>query len=268
MRRLLCYFPVFVILCFSCKNQKTKPSEAIEVEAIDGADIQVKEENSEAIKSGSYFIGAGTEPFWGLSIADNKIELKMMSDTITTPHVAPVRAMDANVKRYRVETEAVNLTIQISKRKCINAMSGEEFPYSVTINYNYTGLETEHTFQGCGYYTTTLKTGCYAYNDNDNSVMFKITDVSDEVFGRLKYSYHEKDESTGNFRGRLYRDRLFGTFTFMSEGIESVREVAFLVKQDTLIEGVGALNEAGTAFKFRDSIQYTSKTPLTITDCK
>ncbi|MCR8667908.1 hypothetical protein NO995_09460 [Aestuariibaculum sp. M13] len=259
---------VFLILLIGCKNKNTEKLETSDTELSDTLKVQTKEEYSETLESGSYFKAAGTEPFWGLEIADNKIELKMMSDTIITPHIEPVRAMDANVKRYHVETEAVVLTIQISKRNCINAMSGESFPYAVTINYNYTGETAHHTLAGCGYYTTSLKTGCYVYSGDGNELLFQITDVSDDVYGRLKYRYHEKDENMGNFRGKLYSDKLLGTFTFISEGIESVREVAFLVKKDTLIEGFGTLNETGTAFKFRDSIAYSSKMPLVKTNCK
>lgn len=264
MLRLTFLFLFSAVLLVGCKNQNAKHSEDSNVDTLQLQSDEVQLEDLPHV----YFKASGTEPFWGLNISENNIELKMMGDTIMTPHVEPIRAMDAHVKRYRMETEAVVLTIQISKGNCINAMSGEEFPYAVTINYNYTGETTNHTLQGCGYYTTSLKAGCYVYSENGSEVLFKITDVSDDVYGRLKYRYHEKDENLGNFRGKLYRDKLFGTFTFISEGIESVREVAFLVKKDTLIEGFGALNEVGTAFKFRDSIAYNSKTPLVKTNCK
>ncbi|GAA4300607.1 COG3650 family protein [Aestuariibaculum suncheonense] len=268
MRGLIFSIALISVFFIACKNQNAKTSEVVEAESGENLDIETAEIPSSEVLLGTYFKASGTEPFWGMDIADNKIELKTMSDTIITPHVEPVRAMDANLKRYRVVTEAVVLTVQISKNNCTNAMSGEVFPYSVTIDYKYTGEENMHKLEGCGYYTTHLETGCYAYNNNGNALLFQVTDVSHEVYGRLKYSYHEKDENIGNFRGRLYRDKLLGTFSFISEGIESVREVAFLVKQDTLIEGFGALDETGTAFKFRDSIEFTSKTPMVKTDCK
>ncbi|MDD7886099.1 hypothetical protein [Flavivirga sp. 57AJ16] len=67
--------------------------------------------------------------------------------------------------------------------------------------------------------------------------------------------------------GKLNGDTLFGEYTFMSEGIESKREVAFLIKDHQLIEGYGELNEDRTAFVDKNNISYTSTMPLTKTDC-
>ena len=55
---------------------------------------------------GSYFKATGTEPFWGLKIYDNKVELKTMEDTIVTPPSPPILAQDANIKMFRIQTEA------------------------------------------------------------------------------------------------------------------------------------------------------------------
>ena len=77
----------------------------------------------------------------------------------------------------------------------------------------------------------------------------------------------EKDKNSGNFTGELQEGILIANYTFKSEGKESIRQVAFKVNGDKLIEGYGELNNDGTAFKDLNNISFTSKMPLTKTDC-
>ena len=112
-----------------------------------------------------------------------------------------------------------------------------------------------------------LETGCYEYNGNSNIIKMEITEVNENVKGDLNITYAEKDANQGKFFGTLNGDKLIGTYTFNSEGTESSREMAFLVKDDQLIEGYGDLNEDGTKFKNAKSITYNSTMPLTKVDC-
>lgn len=113
----------------------------------------------------------------------------------------------------------------------------------------------------------TLETGCYAYNSNGNTIKMEITEVSGEVSGDLNIAYSEKDANQGKFVGTLNGDKLIGTYTFNSERTESIREMAFLVKGNQLIEGYGELNENGTKFKDMNTIEYNSTMPLTKVEC-
>lgn len=115
--------------------------------------------------------------------------------------------------------------------------------------------------------TPILETGCYAYKANGNSIKMEITKVSESITGNLNIFYAEKDANQGEFRGTLNGNKLIGTYTFNSEGTESSREIAFLVKNNQLIEGYGELNTSGTKFKDVNNIKYTSSMPLTKTDC-
>lgn len=112
-----------------------------------------------------------------------------------------------------------------------------------------------------------LQTGCYSYNAGNNAINFEVTGLGDEITGTLIYALDGKDTNTGTFKGQLSDDKLFGIYTFMSEGVESTREVAFMVKDDQLIEGYGELNESGNAFTDKNDISYNSAMPLTKTDC-
>ena len=112
-----------------------------------------------------------------------------------------------------------------------------------------------------------LDLGCYVFNDGKNDVSFEITENGSKIKGNLTFAYAEKDKNSGSFIGKLNDNILLGKYTFQSEGTESVREVAFKIEDDKLIEGYGDLNEEGTAFKDAANLNFTSKMPLTKTDC-
>ncbi len=112
-----------------------------------------------------------------------------------------------------------------------------------------------------------LEKGFYGYDENNNAVLFDIEKTTGTVSGNLMYQLDGKDKNNGTFEGTLKGERLIGTYTFMSEGKESSREVAFHVKEGQLIEGYGALNEDGTTFKSYDSISFSSNMPLTKREC-
>ena len=112
-----------------------------------------------------------------------------------------------------------------------------------------------------------LEEGCYGYDKNNNTVLFEIEETTGPVSGNLMYHLEGKDKNTGRFEGTVKEDKLIGTYTFTSEGKESSREVAFLIKEKQLIEGYGELNEEGTAFKSYGSINYSSVMPLAKKEC-
>ncbi|MCK0158891.1 hypothetical protein MWU65_17015 [Cellulophaga sp. F20128] len=112
-----------------------------------------------------------------------------------------------------------------------------------------------------------LQLGCYSFNGNNNTIILEITNLRNGVNGDLTYIFEGKDNRSGTLIGKVTGDKLFGEYTFMSEGVESIREVAFLIKDGQLIEGYGELNENGTAFVAKSNLEFTSTMPLTKTEC-
>ncbi len=105
-------------------------------------------------KEGIDFYANGNEPFWSLDMDFEKgYRFKNLDGLeFKTPPVEPVKAMDADVTRYRAVTESGEIIIQLNHTECIDNMSGEKFDYSVTIDIK-TGKETEYkTYKGCGNY--------------------------------------------------------------------------------------------------------------------
>jgi len=112
-----------------------------------------------------------------------------------------------------------------------------------------------------------LQMGCYTFDNDGNTIVFEITGTGNNVTGNLNYSLRGKDTNNGSFKGIHEGNTVIGTYTFTSEGVESTREVAFLVKDGQLIEGYGELDVSGTKFTDKESIAYTSTMPLVKTEC-
>lgn len=115
---------------------------------------------------------------------------------------------------------------------------------------------------------TTIEVGCYVFDNKKDVISFEINENLPEVKGSLAYGWAEKDKNSGSFTGNFNDGILLGTYTFLSEGVESKRQVAFKLDGDKLIEGYGEMNPDGTTFKDVNALDFSSKMPLTKTDCR
>jgi len=99
------------------------------------------------------------------------------------------------------------------------------------------------------------------------SLNIKGTQVSS---GKLSYKFFEKDKNEGTLIGELKGDTLFADYTFMSEGVSSVRQVAFLKKGNSYIEGYGDIeeNNGKAIFKNTKLLKFDGKIVLSKVDCK
>ena len=156
MKRVLYLVGLMLIFSNCVEKKKQEPADASEEIATDS--VQVEEKRTiEPITmkiDGSYFKATGTEPFWGIKLFDDKIELQTMEDTISVPPSEAIKAQDANIKMFRTVTEAAQMDVIISHKECTNAMSGEVFPYTVTVSYKNTGSGETKVYEGCGSYIT------------------------------------------------------------------------------------------------------------------
>ena len=87
--------------------------------------------------------------------------------------------------------------------------------------------------------------------------------------GKLSYHFFEKDKNDGTLKGEIKGDTIYADYTFMSEGQQSVREVAFLKQGDTYIEGYGDVKEYNGKMIFKDvrHLKFDSKTVLVKSAC-
>lgn len=97
---------------------------------------------------------------------------------------------------------------------------------------------------------------CYgSYTDKD-SVFLKLTITGDKVVGDLTYKLFEKDRNRGTFEGILQGDTILASYQFQSEGTTSTREVAFLKKDNELVEGFAPMDSTGTHFLNKHDLDF------------
>ena len=72
----------------------------------------------------------------------------------------------------------------------------------------------------------------------------------------------EKDKNKGTIRGRITNGFLIADYTFMSEGTESVRQVAFKKQGSSFVEGYG--NDLNNP----DSLDFSNSFKLTEISCE
>lgn len=112
---------------------------------------------------------------------------------------------------------------------------------------------------------------CYAFVNDSSTVELSFNVNShQEVNGKITYKLYEKDKNEGTLIGNMKGDTLIGDYTFMSEGVSSVREVAFLQRENTFIEGYGDVAEANgkVIFKDKKKLKFDQKMILTKVECK
>lgn len=95
-------------------------------------------------------------------------------------------------------------------------------------------------------------TECYLYINNKDTISLQITINGRSVTGALNYSLHEKDRSQGVIQGEIRGDTLLADYEFKSEGIVSLREVAFLKKNNSYAEGYGEAEEKDGKMMFKN----------------
>ncbi|MCF0053301.1 hypothetical protein LXM25_24740 [Dyadobacter sp. LJ53] len=94
---------------------------------------------------------------------------------------------------------------------------------------------------------------CYAYTTEKDSAFLHIEVKSDSMItGDLEYRLFEKDRNRGKIDGKIHGDTLFASYKFMSEGVESTREVAFLQKGGNWVEGFGPAEDKNGTMLFSD----------------
>ncbi len=112
-------------------------------------------------------------------------------------------------------------------------------------------------------------TNCFTHTQNNDSVFLSLVLRDSLVTGRLQYRLREKDANTGTLKGVFHGDTLIAEYSFLSEGVRSVREVAFLRKGDILIEGTGNMKDNGHRMVFtnRREISFNTNLVLETVDC-
>lgn len=111
---------------------------------------------------------------------------------------------------------------------------------------------------------------CYLGVVGKDSVKLEIDRNGTDFKGFLSYKRFESDSSLGELNGTISGDTLKGNFNFLSEGMISINEKYFLVKDGKLLEGWGDMvNVDDLTMKFENPSQlaYGQGFVLSPTDC-
>ena len=117
---------------------------------------------------------------------------------------------------------------------------------------------------------TTQTETCYQHTKDSSTIKLNVTINDNMITGNLTYDYYQKDKSKGTIKGQLKSDTLFADYTFMSEGVESVREVVFIKTANGWVEGYGEIDDKDgkVVFKNRNKITFDNNVVLKETACK
>jgi heat shock protein HslJ/uncharacterized membrane protein len=195
-----------VILITSCKSAVTAPKDVVQTEPTFAYKQQM-----ENLEEGIYFRGNGNEPDWSLKISDKTVEftsLKLGFESLKGTHVDPIRAMDANVKMYRVTTSKGTMNIQIQQQECINTMSGDKSAYTVRIEIVKEKSGDSANFNGCGNYITDPRLHDIWVLEKLNGKAVSLTNFNKELPNL------EINSSTNQFMGFAGCNRMNGTIFF------------------------------------------------------
>ncbi|MBW7839690.1 MAG: hypothetical protein H3C36_08655 [Chitinophagaceae bacterium] len=110
---------------------------------------------------------------------------------------------------------------------------------------------------------------CYTGIIGKDTIFLKTEKFPNVVTGILEYKFFEKDNSKGDLDGVMRGDTLIAEYSFSSEGVRSIRQVAFLLQGDVAIEGYGELEEkeGKMIFKNTHSLKFDKAVPLRKTTC-
>lgn len=113
---------------------------------------------------------------------------------------------------------------------------------------------------------------CYSAIIKKDTILMTLNIKGNELTsGKLSYNFYEKDKNEGTLVGEIKEDTLFADYTFMSEGVFSVRQVAFLKKGDSYVEGYGDVvgdNKGKVTFKDTKQLKFEGNIVLSKVDCK
>lgn len=111
---------------------------------------------------------------------------------------------------------------------------------------------------------------CYEYVQENDTIQASLLIESNNVRGDLVYKLFEKDKNSGTIVGTIQGDTLIADYTFMSEGTTSIRQVAFLRKNKSLIEGFGESEEKDGKMVFKDKskLNFSENMILNLIPCK
>lgn len=110
---------------------------------------------------------------------------------------------------------------------------------------------------------------CFLKSTGKDSVMLQVHIQDTSISGNLSYRYFEKDKNTGTISGSIHNNIIHAQYTFMSEGMQSIRPVVFKLQDGKAYEAVpDSINPEGIpVFSGNDAALKFDVEPLSKISC-
>lgn len=148
-----------------------------------------------------YFKATGNEPFWGLKIGKDKTVFTSLiegKENLVFQSIEPIRAMDANVKMYKLSNSTASATVTIQQLDCQDSMSGIVSPYKVSIEIKNNKDTDFKKIEGCGKYITDYRLHDIWVLEELNGWKVSLTDFQKEL---PRIEIHAADNKFMGFGG-------------------------------------------------------------------
>lgn len=111
--------------------------------------------------------------------------------------------------------------------------------------------------------------GCYSQIINRDSSSMQIVQKANMVNGSVTYNLFQKDRNDGELQGEISGDIIRGWYLFKSEGILSVREVAWKVNGNDLWPASGEMIQNNDTMRFAKprQLQFDNTRPFKKVPC-
>ncbi|HPZ87632.1 MAG TPA: hypothetical protein PLQ32_05990 [Flavihumibacter sp.] len=111
---------------------------------------------------------------------------------------------------------------------------------------------------------------CYSYFSNTDTITLVVKGPDSALTGSLVFMLNGKDRNIGTLKGKMLGDTLVADYTYQSEGITSIREIAFLRKDGNMLQGVGPVQvkDNHQYFSDRSKLQFSSNMALGNQHCR
>ena len=112
--------------------------------------------------------------------------------------------------------------------------------------------------------------GCYQMTLKKDTAKLNLIVKDSTVTGDLNYNFYEKDRNMGTLNGVLRNDIIYADYTFRSEGMTSVREVALKIKDSVLLQGYGPMEERNgkMVFQNKEKLKFQTAHPFVKVICR
>jgi hypothetical protein len=111
--------------------------------------------------------------------------------------------------------------------------------------------------------------GCYIKILKRDTMILHVKQSGINISGKMNFDNYEKDASSGEVKGVLEGEEIKLWYNFQSEGMHSVMELYFKIENNSLIRGIGPIDNKGDTAFFTDhsAITYPANQSFGKIDC-